>query len=291
MKYAEMVKQGQIRLFKAGISDADTDAWILLETICSVSKVDYFTRMQDEVPMDMMTAYFEAIGKRSTRYPLQYILGEWDFMGMTFKVNESVLIPRQDTEMVVETALRIIADRFRREGKTIDILDLCTGSGCVAISIAKKCSDVNMLGTDISMDAVDLAKENAEINEVKNVRFINSDLFKKLEDEINRIYKTFDLIISNPPYISSKEIEKLMPEVRDHEPRLALDGDEDGLRFYRKICAQSVNHLRRNGCLILEIGHDQGNAVTDILMNNRFKDIQVIKDLSGKDRVITAFRG
>ncbi|MBQ3664964.1 MAG: peptide chain release factor N(5)-glutamine methyltransferase [Lachnospiraceae bacterium] len=290
MKYAEMVKQGQIRLFKAGIMDADTDAWILLETICCVSQVDYFTRMHDEVPDDAMQAYFKAIDKRSTHYPLQYIIGEWEFMGLRFKVNESVLIPRQDTELIVETAMRIIEDFFNEQDRTLDVIDLCTGSGCIAISLAKKYENVNMVGTDISADALHLAKVNAELNKVDNVQFIKSDLFLEIEADFDSRHKEFDVIISNPPYIRSKEIEKLMPEVKDYEPRLALDGDNDGLIFYKKICAQSRGHLRKKGCLILEIGYDQADAVTAILEKNVYRDIQVIKDWSGNDRVVVAYR-
>lgn len=290
MKYAEMVKQGQIRLFKAGIVDADTDAWILLETICCVSQVDYFTKMHNEVPDDAMQAYFKAIDKRSTHYPLQYIIGEWEFMGLRFKVNESVLIPRQDTELIVETAMRIIDDFYSEQERTIDVIDLCTGSGCIAISLAKKFDIVNMLGTDISADALHLAKVNAELNKIDNVQFIKSDLFLELETDMDSRHKEFDMIISNPPYIRSKEIEKLMPEVKDFEPRIALDGDKDGLVFYKKICAQSRNHLRKKGCLILEIGYDQAEDVTDILEKNIYRNIQVIKDWSGNDRVVVAYR-
>lgn len=290
MKYAEMVKQGQIRLFKAGIVDADTDAWILLETICCVSQVDYFTKMHNEVPDDAMQAYFKAIDKRSTHYPLQYIIGEWEFMGLRFKVNESVLIPRQDTELIVETAMRIIEDFYSEQERTIDVIDLCTGSGCIAISLAKKFDNVNMLGTDISADALHLAKVNAELNKIDNVQFIKSDLFLELETDMDSRHKEFDMIISNPPYIRSKEIEKLMPEVKDYEPRIALDGDKDGLVFYKKICAQSRNHLRKKGCLILEIGYDQAEDVTDILEKNIYRNIQVIKDWSGNDRVVVAYR-
>ena len=199
MKYAEMVKQGQIRLFKAGIVDADTDAWILLETICCVSQVDYFTKMHNEVPDDAMQAYFKAIDKRSTHYPLQYIIGEWEFMGLRFKVNESVLIPRQDTELIVETAMRIIDDFYSEQERTIDVIDLCTGSGCIAISLAKKFDNVNMLGTDISADALHLAKVNAELNKIDNVQFIKSDLFLELETDMDSRHKEFDMIISNSP--------------------------------------------------------------------------------------------
>lgn len=290
MKYTELVKRGQIGLFKAGIANADVDAWILMETICCISKVDYFTRMLEEVPEDMEKAYFEAIEKRKTHYPLQYIIGEWEFMGLTFKVNENVLIPRQDTEMLVETAIRIINDEYRQDGKKIKVLDMCTGSGCIAISIAKACEDVDMTAVDLSEKALEVAKENVVLNNIDNIRLVQSDLYEKFDDEINRTYEQFDMIISNPPYINSADIDTLMPEVKNYEPRIALDGDEDGLKFYRNLTFQSSKHLKISGCLLFEIGYNQAEAVQELLNRNRYQRVQVIKDLSGKDRVVVAYR-
>ncbi len=288
MKYTEMVKQGQIKLFKSGIANADNDAWILLEKICCVSKVDYFTKMLEEVPKDMETAYFEAIEKRKSRYPLQYIIGEWEFMGLTFKVNENVLIPRQDTETLVETALRILDSDYRKEGTQLEVMDMCTGSGCIAISIAKACSDVNMTAVDLSEKALEIAKENAVLNHIDKIKFIRSDLYEDFAKDKVGYYEKYDMIVSNPPYINSKVIDTLMPEVKNFEPRMALDGDEDGLKFYRGISSQSNKYLKKDGCLIFEIGYDQAEAVEEILFKNWYKDIQIIKDLTGKDRVVIA---
>lgn len=286
MKYAELVKQGQSKLFKAGINDADYDAWILMEKICSISKTDYFTKMQDDVPEEMVTAYFEAIDKRITHYPLQYIVGEWEFMGLKFIVNENVLIPRQDTEVLVETAIRIIENEFEHAERKIEILDMCTGSGCIGISLAKFCENVEITAVDLSESALAVAIENAGIHGIDNIKFLCSDLYQKLGDEVNEVYRKFDVIISNPPYINTKDIDTLMPEVRDYEPRMALDGDEDGLRFYRNIIFQSRNYLKPNGCILFEIGCEQGNAVKAIFEKNQYKEIDIIRDLSGHERVV-----
>ena len=290
MKYTEMVKQGQIKLFKSSVMNADEDAWILLEKICKVSKVDYFTRMLEEVPKEMEEAYFAAIEKRKTRYPLQYIIGEWEFMGLTFKVNENVLIPRQDTEVLVETALRILNERYRQEGKELEVMDMCTGSGCIAVSIAKACQDVVMTAVDLSEKALEVAKENAALNHIEKISFIRSDLYEDFAKDQDGFYERYDMIVSNPPYINSGEIDTLMPEVKNFEPRMALDGDEDGLKFYRGISSQSNKYLKKGGCLIFEIGYNQAEAVEEILFKNWYKDIQIIKDLAGKDRVVVAIK-
>lgn len=291
MKYTELVKQGQLKLFQSGINDADYDAWILMEKICCISKTDYFTKMNDEVPGEMVNAYFEAIDKRITHYPLQYIVGEWEFMGLKFIVNENVLIPRQDTEVLVETAIRIIENEYGQDEQTIDILDMCTGSGCIAVSLSKSCKNLNITAVDLSEEALSVARENADINETGNIRFLCSDLFQKLGDDVNEVYRKFDIIISNPPYINTKDIDSLMPEVKNYEPRMALDGDEDGLRFYRNIIFQSKNYLKPKGCILFEIGCEQGEAVREILEKNQFKGIDIIRDLSGHERVIIGRMG
>ena len=290
MKFTELVRQGQINLVEAGIQNADNDAWILMETICHVSKVDYFTKMREEVPKEYEEEYFKAIAKRTTRYPLQYIIGEWEFMGLRFKVNENVLIPRQDTEVLVEYAIRNIVEESAKKGVKLDVLDMCTGTGCIGITIAKNCPDVFVTGVDISEEAVDIAIENAMINNVSNIKFIRSNLFQKLGDDINRVYRQYDIIVSNPPYIKSSEIDKLMPEVKNHEPRLALDGSEDGLEFYRRISIQSLHHLKPDGCILFEIGYDQAKPVLELMVRDGYRDLKTIKDLTGKDRVIVAHK-
>lgn len=283
MKYAELVKQGQIKLFKAGINNADFDAWVLVEKICGISRTEYFVKMHDEVSEDIVTSYFEAIDKRITHYPLQYIVGEWEFMGMPFKVNENVLIPRQDTEILVEKALEIIGSEFEKIKGKISVMDMCTGSGCIGISVAKKCQNTSVTCVDISKAALEVAKENGKLNGVKNISFIESDLFENVNGK-------FNVIISNPPYITSAEIKKLMPEVKDFEPHLALDGDSDGLKFYKLIINQSKEYLNENGYILFEIGCDQGEQVKKLLFEKGYTDIEVLKDLGGNDRVVIGKR-
>ena len=205
-----------------------------------------------------MSEYQIALRKRAEHVPLQYIVGETEFMGLKFKVNSSVLIPRQDTETLVEEALKVVRPGMR-------VLDLCTGSGCVIVSILHNVSDVEGYAVDISKQALNVAKENARLNDVG----------------------TFGVIVSNPPYICTDEIAKLMPEVRDFEPMEALDGKEDGLYFYRKIIGQCKQYLNPEGHLLFEIGYDQGQKVSALMREIGFHDVQVIKDLARNDRVVT----
>ena len=283
MRYAELVKQGQLKLFKAGINNADFDAWILVEKICGISRTEYFVKMHDKVDDKIVTQYFEAIEKRITHYPLQYIVGEWEFMGLPFKVNENVLIPRQDTEVLVEKALEIIEKETEKRKANLSVMDMCTGSGCIGITVAKKCPKALVSCIDISEAALNVAKENAKLNEVKNISFIHSDLYTNVNEKYN-------IIISNPPYITSEEVEKLMPEVKNFEPRIALDGDEDGLKFYREIIAKSKEHLCENGYILFEIGYDQGEQVKELLREKGYTGIEVLKDFSGNDRVVIGKR-
>ena len=197
-------------------------------------------------------------------------------MGLDFKVNEDVLIPRQDTELLVENAITYI----KSVKGNVDVLDMCTGSGCIAISIVRLCENAKVTAVDFSEKALVVAKENNALNKA-DVTFFQSDLFENVE-------KQYDVIVSNPPYIKTEEIESLMDEVRIHEPMMALDGDCDGLKFYKKIAKEGRQHLRSNGIIFFEIGYDQGQTVPAILEENGYKDIKVYKDLSGNDRVVTA---
>lgn len=284
MKYSELVKQGHSKLFKAGINDADLDAWILFEKICGLSKTEYFVKMSEEASDEQTSQYLKAIETRITHYPLQYIIGEWEFMGLTFKVNESVLIPRQDTELLVEKAFGIVDEEFHiNNNYTMPVLDMCTGSGCIGITMAKKYTFADVTCVDISKEALEVAKYNAQLNEVENISFVESDLFENVTGK-------FDMIICNPPYIASSEIDKLMPEVREHEPRIALDGDVDGLKFYRKIIEKSKEFLNENGYILFEIGYDQREKVKELLAEKGYADIEALKDLSGNDRVVIGKR-
>lgn len=271
MTYREAVVYGEGRLNNAHIADAKTDAWLLLEMTCKIDRKFYYMYMDEELSNDFLKEYELAVDKRAEHVPLQYIVGETEFMGLKFKVNSNVLIPRQDTETLVEEALKIVKPGMK-------VLDLCTGSGCIIISIVHNIPKVMGYGADISKQAVNTAKENAKLNETL-VLFERSDLFENISEK-------FDVIVSNPPYIPTDAILELMPEVQSFEPMEALDGKEDGLYFYRKIIAQSKDYLNPNGFLMFEIGHDQAQAVCDMMREAQFSDIRVIKDLAKNDRVV-----
>ena len=275
MTYREAVAHGEKVLELSHIADAKTDAWLLLEMGCKIDRKFYYMHMEDDLPDDLLKEYELAVKKRAEHIPLQYIVGETEFMGLKFKVNSNVLIPRQDTETLVEEALKKVKPGMK-------VLDMCTGSGCIIISILHNVEGVKGYAVDISKQAVNVAKENAKLNEVP-VLFERSDLFEMVTEK-------FDVIVSNPPYIPSKVIETLMPEVRDHEPIKALDGKEDGLYFYRRITEESVAYLKPGGYLLYEIGHDQGEAVSSYMRENGFDEIEVIRDLAGLDRVVRGRR-
>ena len=207
---------------------------------------------------------------------MQYLTGSTEFMGLPFFVNESVLIPRQDTEVLVETALAMMKPECR-------LLDMCTGSGCILLSLAKLGTVAEGVGVDISEGALKVAERNRENLGLPQVRLVHSNLFESVEG-------VFDMIVSNPPYIPTEDIEDLMREVRDHEPHLALDGSKDGLLFYRKLAEESGRYLVPGGSLLFEIGYDQGEAVSQLLDQAGFKDIHVKKDLAGLDRVVYAVK-
>lgn len=279
MKYREILLSGEERLAKQDIFDSKNDAWLLFEYIFDIPRHKYFMISSDECNDDKLKEdYFAAIDVRASHIPLQHITKTQDFMGMTFKVNEHVLIPRQDTEVLVEKALSVMEDGDK-------VLDMCTGSGCIAISIAKL-KNVDVTAVDISGEALKVSRENATNLGATNVKFIESNLFEKIkEDCTSKNCKKYDIIVSNPPYIKSLDIEELMVEVKEHEPRLALDGDEDGLKFYKAITKEAKEFLKTGGYLIYEIGCDQGDDLRRIMEENGFTDIEIIKDLAGLDRV------
>ena len=274
MTYHEALKLGEKVLETASIVEAKLDAWLLLEMVCKIDRSFYYLHMEDDLLEEQVSEYEIALKKRAEHVPLQYIVGETEFMGLKFKVNSSVLIPRQDTETLVEEALKVITPGMR-------VLDLCTGSGCIIVSILHNVADVEGYAIDISKQALNVAKENAKLNGVA-VNFERSDLF-------DNVTGTFDVIVSNPPYIPSLEVVKLMPEVGSFEPLEALDGKEDGLYFYRKIAEEAPKYLRAGGGLFLEIGCDQGACVAELLRQQGFADVKVVKDLAGLDRVVEGF--
>lgn len=272
MTYHEALKLGEKVLETASIVEAKLDAWLLLEMVCKIDRSFYYLHMEDDLLEEQVSEYEIALKKRAEHVPLQYIVGETEFMGLKFKVNSSVLIPRQDTETLVEEALKVITPGMR-------VLDLCTGSGCIIVSILHNVADVEGYAIDISKQALNVAKENAKLNGVA-VNFERSDLF-------DNVTGTFDVIVSNPPYIPSLEVVKLMPEVGSFEPLEALDGKEDGLYFYREIIASCKEYLKPEGRILFEIGYDQGEAVRAMLLDAGFKEVCVIKDLARNDRVVT----
>lgn len=272
MQYAKLYQIGKEQLQKAGIAEAELDARLLLEFICHTDRNALYAHGDQEIEEEKMQDFLHLIEKRAVHIPLQHLTGEQNFMGLDFLVNEHVLIPRQDTEILVEEIMRDLHDGIR-------ILDMCTGSGCILLSLLHYSNDCSGVGVDVSEDALAVARQNADRLAEKQAVFIQSDLFEKVEG-------SFDLIVSNPPYIRSQEIAGLMPEVREHEPHLALDGKDDGLHFYREIIKGAMPHLKRGGQLFFEIGYDQGEAVQALLAANGYTEIAVVKDYAGLDRVV-----
>ena len=348
--WADVLNYGKKILKNAGIVEADLDAWYLFEQSFGISRAQYFLCARENIVgstaqkiavqeqhrdllesgnalecaelwlKEKLSVYESALKKRVARIPLQQIIGRQEFMGLTFFVNEHVLIPRQDTETLVELVLQ------EQKDKDISILDMCTGSGCIAVSLKKLGGYAHVEGADISEESLKVAKRNSEEilenNDVNNdavnsrteqiqnctnltnnqnkqdnseermvseasklsqagVTFRHSDMFSNFPET-----EQFDVIVSNPPYIPSAVIEELEPEVRDHEPRGALDGTADGLYFYRILAEECAKHLTPGGHVYFEIGYDQGAAVKELLDNHGFKDTRVIQDLAGKDRVV-----
>ena len=311
--WADVLNYGKKILKNAGIVEADLDAWYLFGQIFGISRAQYFLCARENIAgntaqkmaaqeqtgnslesknaldcvelwlKEKLSAYENTLEKRASRIPLQQILGQQEFMGLTFFVNEHVLIPRQDTETLVELVLN------EQKDKNISILDMCTGSGCIAVSLKKLGGYACVEGADISEEALKVAKrnseeilENSDVNSSRTgVIFRRSDMFSAFPET-----ERFNVIVSNPPYIPSAVIEKLEPEVRDHEPRGALDGTADGLCFYRILAEECAKHLTPGGYVYFEIGYDQGAAVKELLDIHGFKDTRVIQDLTGKDRVV-----
>lgn len=271
MNLSEALVYGRKTLEEARIADAQVDSWQLLEYVCGCDRSYYYLHMDEALSGEQEQHYLRCIHKRASRIPLQHITGKAYFMGLEFEVNEQVLIPRFDTEVLVEEVLKRITG-------SMDILDMCTGSGCILLSILHEKGDCRGTGADISEQALNVAKKNAARLELDPV-FIHTDLFEHIEEK-------YDIIVSNPPYIPTKVIETLEEEVKLYDPILALDGMEDGLYFYRKIVKHSVDFLKDGGFLCLEIGYDQGAEVTRLMEKQGYDQVTVIKDLSGLDRVV-----
>ena len=272
-----LYQSGTEKLEKAGIREAKLDAWYLLEYKTGISRAVFFADPDREVEEEKAESYQKDICTRARRIPLQHITGSQEFMGYEFLVNEHVLIPRQDTENLVEEALKVIRPDMH-------VLDMCTGSGCILISLLKYAAErkhitgVKAVGADISADALEVAKKNAQRLKVP-VIWVQSDIFENVSE-------SFDLIVSNPPYIRTEVIQGLEDEVKLHDPWIALDGHEDGLYFYRRIVSESISHLNDGAWLMFEIGHDQAEDVSKLMKNAGFCNIYVKKDLAGLDRVV-----
>lgn len=269
--------------------DPKIDAQELYCFLTGMDKVNLFLKAEEEVDAETEKKYMELIAKRAERIPLQHITGTQEFMGYTFKVNPDVLIPRQDTETLVSEAAKTIQSTPREKlsfmeklkgGKEWSVLDLCCGSGAVGISLAKICGNIKVTASDISQAAIDTAEENAKNLRTK-IKFVRGNMFEPHEG------KKFDMIVSNPPYIRTNMISILQEEVKSHEPLKALDGGRDGLDFYRIIVEKAAEHLKPEGFLLMEIGHDQGEDLRKMLKDSgKYTPAVVIKDLPGRDRVV-----
>lgn len=280
LTYADIYKWGSDKLASAGIDEAKTDARLLLEWCCGTDRNTLLAHGNRSVSYEEYEHYTDCIAVRKERIPLQQITGEQEFMGLTFTVNKNVLIPRQDTEVLVEEVMRHLHDGMR-------ILDMCTGSGCILLSLLHYSNDCTGVGVDLSEEALKVAGENAErilgvqAGGQTRVSFRQGDLFAGVEGD-----DKFDIIVSNPPYIKTSVIESLMPEVRVYEPILALDGHEDGLFFYRQIIEQAGRFLVGGGMLFFEIGYDQGEQVRCLMEEAGYIDVEIVKDFAGLDRVV-----
>lgn len=289
MTIREVLTNIRERLQKAGIEDFEYESWVFLNWKLHIDRAEFYMNPNGEVKEELLAELDSVLKQREQRVPLQYLMGECEFMGYDFYVDERVLIPRQDTECLVELAVESIQKKKVKLGQgyseaeqkstKVKVLDLCTGSGCIGISVAKLCPDAEVTLADISDGALSVAKKNAQ-NLCADVTLVKGNLFENIKGR-------FDYILSNPPYIPSKVIEGLMPEVKEYEPRLALDGEADGLSFYRKIINEAPDYLNPNGRIYFEIGAEQGEDLTNLMNEKGFSEVKVHKDLAGLDRIVT----
>lgn len=279
MKIKEVLSDGISILKQSNIEDETLKAKMLLADLLDKSKEYLMIHSDDEIDEKISEVFFKRIERLKENEPIQYITNKQEFMGFEFYVDKSVLIPQPDTENLVEEVIAISEKMRQNEKIELKILDMCTGSGAIAISLCKLIKNVLVYASDISKDALKIANENSNKNKA-NVLFFESDLFEK----ISELYK-FDIIVSNPPYIESETIKTLSEEVKN-EPILALDGGEDGLDFYRKITEDAKKYLDKDGYLAFEIGYNQRSAVENILKKNGFRNVYSRKDLGGNDRIV-----
>lgn len=276
--YQGVYREAVEYLAAAGIEEASLDARLLLEHVCGTDRNTLLAHGEREVTEAEYEKYSHLIAERVRHVPLQHLTGEQEFMGLTITVNNKVLVPRQDTEVLVEEVMRNLHDGMR-------ILDMCTGSGCILLSLLQYSNDCAGVGVDLSAEALTVAGENyrrlQETRPEMKASFIESDLFANVRKE-----ERYEIIVSNPPYIRTDVIDTLMPEVREHEPLMALDGRADGLYFYREITGQAKEYLQSGGMLFYEIGYDQAEDVCRIMEKEGFREVEVVKDFAGLDRVV-----
>lgn len=278
--YRELYEEGRRILEQAGLPDAALDARFLLEEVCGTNLQTLLVFPEKKVTEEEVNQYHAFVQRRKDREPTAMILGEWDFMGLTFRLNKSTLIPEQDTEVLVETALEELKRRGSGEAP-LRILDLCTGSGCILLSLLHELRNAGGLGTDLSEEALEAARENAvRLGLQERGTFRQGDLWEPVGDE------RFDLIVSNPPYVPTEVIPTLEPEVRCGEPYAALDGGEDGLVFYRRILKEAAGHLKPSGIIIVESGFDEAAQIAALMQDQKLRGIRTVKDYGGLDRVV-----
>ena len=288
MNSLDKLRNAREFLKKSGIEDAIIEAEMIISRLLGIDRVTLY-RDNPQIPEKCISKIDELLRRRAKREPLQYILGYTEFCGLKIKVGKGVLIPRPETELLVEKAIKTVTSyklqvASKDNHSSLNILDLCTGSGCIALALAKEFPDAEVYGTDISEIAIRYAKENAKLNKIKNVAFIKGSLFKPVKKSLN----TFDLIVSNPPYIKRNDIKNLQIEIKDWEPVKALDGGEDGLDYYRAIIPEAKNYLKECGCLMFELGVSQANGVRKMAEDAGFVNISLIKDYAGINRILIA---
>lgn len=277
MKISDVLKNTTERLRRAGIDTANLDAKLLLCKFLKKDKLFLVVNSEKEIEID--EKFIELVSRREKHEPMQYILGKAEFYGLDFKVNKNVLIPRPDTEVLVEKVISSV------KNNSYTILDIGTGSGCIPISILANCPNAKAYAADISADAIEVAKENAKLNNVDNkITFLNIDILNDFPDF------SIDCIVSNPPYIEEEVIPTLMEDVKGYEPDIALNGGPDGLVFYRRIAQEGYKILRKGGLIAFEVGYTQAKAVEEILIKNGFAQTEIIKDLAGIERIVSAIK-
>ncbi len=275
--YEQALTEGRKVLQSASIEEFAVDGFLLLTELLGISRTQYYMKQKDRMQKEAYESYMSAVARRSRHEPLQYITGKVCFMGYDFFVNRNVLIPRMDTEILVIEAEKVIRNYFAKK-EYIKVLDMCTGSGCILTALALRNASVNGVGVDISEDALLVAERNAQALHCSSAMFLQSNLFEHVNG-------TFDMIVSNPPYIKTQVIKELMEEVKSFEPYIALNGQEDGLHFYREITKNAARYLNAGGVLCYEIGCEQAKEVLLLMEENGFQNCRVVKDLAGLDRV------